>query len=265
VSGEGRSRVANSKAKGAGVNVLAVIPARGGSKSVARKNVRMLAGHPLIAYSIAAGLAAEKVGRLVVSTDDEEIADIARRYGADVPFLRPGPLAQDDTPDLPVFQHALDWLLENENYLPELVVQLRPTSPLRPPGLVELGIEILLAGPSADSARAVVPSGQNPYKMWRETEDGTIVPLLKNGFHEAFNMPRQLLPRTLWQTGHLDIVRRETILRKKSMTGTRVLPIPVEAEYAVDIDSPRDFERAEALLQQGRLALILPRLGPGDK
>jgi len=262
VNDEGRRRVPKAKPEGAGVNVLAVIPARGGSKSVPRKNVRMLASHPLIAYSIAAGLAAEKVGRLVVSTDDEEIADIARRYGADVPFLRPGSLAEDDTPDLPVFQHALDWLLENEDYLPELVVQLRPTSPLRPPGLVDLGIEILLAEPSADSARAVVLSGQNPYKMWREGEGGTIVPLLENGFREAFNMPRQLLPRTFWQTGHLDIVRRETILRKMSMTGTRVLPIPVGSEYAVDIDSPRDLERAEALIQEGRLALVLPRLGP---
>jgi N-acylneuraminate cytidylyltransferase len=265
VSGEGRRRGPKVKQERAGVNILALIPARGGSKSVPRKNVRMLAGHPLIAYSIAAGLAAERVGRLVVSTDDEEIADIARRYGADVPFLRPAPLAQDDTPDLPVFQHALDWLLENENYLPELVVQLRPTSPLRPAQLVDQGIEILLAEPLADSARAVVPSGQNPYKMWREAEDGTIAPLLEDDFHEAFNMPRQLLPRTFWQTGHLDIVRRETILRKKSMTGTRVLPIPVAPEYAVDIDSPRDLERAEALIQEGRLALVLPKLGPGDR
>jgi len=264
VSGEGQRHGPKAKPEGAAVNVLAVIPARGGSKTVPRKNVRMLAGHPLIAYSIAAGLAAGKVGRVVVSTDDEEIADIARHYGADVPFLRPGPLAQDDTLDLPVFQHALEWLTQNEDYLPELVVQLRPTSPLRPPELVDRGIEILLAEPSADSARAVVPSGQNPYKMWREAESGYIVPLLEYDFHEAFNMPRQLLPRTFWQTGHLDVVRPETILRKKSMTGTRVLPIPVEPEYAVDIDSPRDFERAEALFQEGRLALVLPWLSTRD-
>src|SRR5512136_151314 len=108
--------------------VLAFIPARGGSKSIPRKNIRSFAGHPLIAYSIAAGLAAESVTRVIVSTDDEEIAAVARRYGAETPFLRPAELSQDNTPDLPVFQQALEWLDENEGYRPEILVQLRPTS-----------------------------------------------------------------------------------------------------------------------------------------
>jgi N-acylneuraminate cytidylyltransferase len=98
--------------------VLALIPARGGSKSIPRKNIHPFAGHPLIAYSIAAGLAAETVTRVIVSTDDDEIAGIARRFGAQVPFIRPPEFSQDDTPDLPVFQHALDWLAEHENYQP---------------------------------------------------------------------------------------------------------------------------------------------------
>jgi CMP-N-acetylneuraminic acid synthetase len=240
------------------VSVLALIPARGGSKSLPRKNIRLLGGHPLLAYSIAAGLAATKVDRVLVSTDDPEIAAVARAYGAEVPFLRPADLAQDDTPDRPVFHHALTWLAEHEAYRPEIVVQLRPTSPLRPPGLVDRGIEILTAQPSGDSARAVIPSGQNPYKMWRQAEDGRIVPLLDDGFVEPYNMPRQLLPPTFWQTGHLDVIRSGTVLIKGSMTGGRVFPILVDPAYAVDIDSPKDFARAEALLDGGQLELVLP-------
>ncbi len=147
--------------------VLAVIPARGGSKSIPRKNILPFAGHPLLAYSIAAALQSDLVTRTIVSTDDEEIAAVARQYGAEVPFLRPAEHAQDATPDLPVFVHAVEWFRETEGYLPEMVVQLRPTTPVRPPGCVDDGIKVLRARPDADSLRAVVPSGQNPHKMWR--------------------------------------------------------------------------------------------------
>ena len=147
--------------------VLAIIPARGGSKGLPRKNVRLFAGHPLISYSIAAGLQAETVTRTIVSTDDDEIAAVARQYGADVPFMRPAEYAQDNTLDLPVFQHALTWLAEHEGYHPDVVVQLRPTSPVRPVKLVDDAVRLLLANPQADSVRGLVPAGQNPHKMWR--------------------------------------------------------------------------------------------------
>jgi N-acylneuraminate cytidylyltransferase len=223
-----------------------------------RKNIQRLGDHPLIAYSIAASLAANKVERVVVSTDDQEIGEISRAFGAEVPFLRPHHLAEDDTPDLPVFQHALEWFAEHEDYRPDIVLHVRPTSPLRPAGLLDRGIEILLAEPRADSARAVVPSGENPYKMWRPAGDGRIVPLLESEGVEVYNMPRQLLPRTFWQTGHLDVIRVQTILLKRSMTGTFVLPIAMDPDYAIDIDQPRDMERAERLLLEGRLPLISP-------
>ena len=245
--------------------VLALIPARGGSKSVPRKNVRQLAGHPLVAFSIAAALDARGVGRVLVSTDDEEIARIARAYGAEVPFLRPGELAGDETLDLPVVVHALEWLRENEGFQPEIIVQLRPTSPLRPKDLVDRGIEVLASNPDGDSARAVIPAGQNPFKMWRPADGGRIVPLLLDGYHEPYNMPRQRLPAVLWQTGHLDVIRLETILRKRSLTGERVYPIPVDPDCAVDIDRARDFERAEDLLREGRLDLVLPVAGKAER
>jgi N-acylneuraminate cytidylyltransferase len=242
--------------------VLAVIPARGGSKSIPRKNVQLFAGHPLLAYSIAAGVRARTVQRVIVSTDDGEIAAIAREYGAETPFLRPPALAQDDTPDLPVFEHALSWLEENEGYLPEIVVQLRPTSPVRPPGCVDRAVEILLAHPEADSVRGVVPSGQNPYKMWRVGSDGRMEPLLHNGFKEPYNMPRQALPRTYWQTGQVDAIRATTIRTRGSMSGEIILPLILEPRYAVDIDNPRDLERAEWLMASGELDVVRPGPDP---
>jgi len=133
--------------------VLAVIPARGGSKSIPRKNIEPFGGHPLLAYSIAAGLQARSVSRVIVSTEDPEIAERAVQYGAEIPFLRPTELAQDDTPDLPVFRHALGWLAEHESYHPGIVVQLRPTSPVRPRNCVDRAVEILVNSPEADSVR----------------------------------------------------------------------------------------------------------------
>jgi len=244
------------------IEVLAIVPARGGSKSIPRKNIRPFAGHPLVAYSIAAGLQSSLVTRVIVSTDDPGIADIARQYGAQVPFLRPAELATDDAPDLPVFKHALDWLSREEGYRPEVVVQLRPTSPVRPIDCVDRAVEILRANPQADSARGVVPSGQNPYKMWRINDDGRMTPLLRDGFHEPYNMPRQALPATYWQTGHIDAIRTATILHKGSMSGEVVLPLVLDPRYTVDIDNLCDWERAEWVLRTNGLEAVWPGARP---
>jgi YrbI family 3-deoxy-D-manno-octulosonate 8-phosphate phosphatase len=239
--------------------VLAVVPARGGSKGIPRKNIRDFAGHPLIAYSIAAGLQAEGVDRTVVSTDNAEIAAVAKEYGAEVPFLRPEHFAQDETPDLPVFKHALEWLFQNEKYHPDVVIQLRPTSPLRPPDCVDRALTILLSDQSADSVRGVIPSTQNPYKMWRMSEEGYLISLMDKGFDEPYNMPRQKLPATYWQTGHIDAIRSETILEKGSMTGGVIRPLLIDPLYSVDIDTERDWKNAERLIQ----TFGLPHIRPG--
>lgn len=229
--------------------VLAIIPARGGSKSIPRKNIRPFAGHPLIAYSISAGLAAETVTRVIVSTDDEEIAAISRRYGAETPFLRPAEFSEDNTPDLPVFQHALEWLHKNEDYLPEIVVQLRPTSPFRRVQHIDQAVYRLLEHPEVDSVRTVCIPFQNPFKMWRIGQDGIMQPLLQTEFEEPYNMPRQALPEVYWQTGYVDAARVDTILTKNSMTGTRILPLVIDPSEWIDIDSPDDWRRAERLLE----------------
>jgi YrbI family 3-deoxy-D-manno-octulosonate 8-phosphate phosphatase len=239
--------------------ILALIPARGGSKSIPRKNIRLFAGYPLIAYSIAAGLQAQTVTRVIVSTDDEEIASIARQYGAEAPFLRPAEYAQDNSNDLTAFQHALGWLKKHESYRPEIVVQLRPTSPIRPPDCVDSAVRMLLEHPEADSVRGVVPSGQNPHKMWRIDSDGRMIPLLAvEGLPEPYNAPRQALPPTYWQTGHIDAIRLSTIEAKNSLSGDIILPLILDPKYTIDIDTLNDWLRAEWLVSQGGLPMVTP-------
>jgi CMP-N-acetylneuraminic acid synthetase len=235
--------------------VLALIPARGGSKSIPRKNIRPFAGQPLIAYSIAAGLAAKTVTRVVVSTDDEGIAAISRRYGAETPFLRPEDFSQDNTPDLPVFQHALHWLRENEGYQPKIIVQLRPTSPLRRVRHIDQAVQRLLNRPGADAVRTVCVPFQNPFKMWQITDDGFMTPLIQMNHPEPYNLPRQALPEVYWQTGYVDAAWAKTILEKNSMTGERILPLEIDVSEWVDIDSPDDWRRAERLLESGEITL----------
>ena len=146
--------------------ILALIPLVAARKEFRARNPQ-LRGLSLIAWSIAAAKQSELVTRIVVSTDDEEIAAVAREWGAETPFLRPAELAQDKTTDLPVFEHALKWLEEVEGCHPDVIVQLRPTSPIRPRTMVDDAIRILLEHADADCVRGVVPAAQNPYKMWR--------------------------------------------------------------------------------------------------
>ena len=239
--------------------VLAIVQARGGSKGLPRKNVLPLGGHPLVAYSIASGLAAQSITRLIVSTDDDEIAAVAERYGAEVPFRRPSDLAADDTPDYPLFVHALDWLDRHENYRPEMVVQLRPTTPLRPRGLLDEAVRLLSTDPQAESVRGVTTPKQTPYKMWRDGPDGYLAPLMETQFPEPYNMPRQKLPAAYWQTGHVDAIRASTIRQQHSLTGRRVRPVFVDWSYCVDIDTLADFELAQQVIDRKHLQIDVPR------
>lgn len=234
-------------------DVLCLIPARGGSKSIPRKNLQVLAGHPLVAYSIATALASRTIARTIVSTDDTEIAAVSRRYGAETPFLRPEALAQDDTPDLPVFDHALQWLEEHERYRPDLIVHLRPTTPLRRANQVDRAVELLQAQPEADAVRAVASPLQNPFKMWTLGDDGFLRPLLTYPGEEPYNLPRQALPPVLWQSGIVDVTRRRTILEQRSMTGRRILPLVTESGDWIDIDTRASLELADLLLRSGRM------------
>ena len=239
--------------------ILALIPARGGSKGIPRKNIRDFAGYPLIAWSIAAGLQAHTVNRVIVSTDDNEIAAVAREHGAETPFMRPHELAQDRTNDMPVFEHALKWLEDIESYKPDIVVQLRPTSPIRPKDCVDSAVRTLIENSDADSVRGIVPAGQNPHKMWRFSGyDKPMKPLLEvEGMSEPYNAPRQILPPIYWQTGQIDAIRTSTITRKHSLTGSVVYPLVIDARYTVDIDTSEDWAKSEALVYSG-LEMVTP-------
>lgn len=240
--------------------VLAIIPARGGSKGIPRKNIRSFSGSPLIAWSIAAARQSETVTRVIVSTDDEEIAAVARAWGAETPFLRPAEFAQDKSTDLPLFQHALKWLAENEGYAPDVVLQLRPTSPIRPRNCVDEAVRILFEHPDAECVRGVVPAGQNPHKMWILAPDnGPMTNLLDvPGVDEPYNAPRQILPPVYWQTGHIDAIRPSVILEKGSMSGRTIYPLLIDPRFTVDLDSLNDWVKAEWLVSFGGLEMVWP-------
>jgi CMP-N-acetylneuraminic acid synthetase len=233
------------------MRVLAVVPARGGSKGIPRKNLRLLAGTPLVAHAIATGLAAKLVTRVVCSTDDPDIAEAARTAGADVPFLRPVELATDASEDWPVFKHALDWLAEHEHWSPDLVVNLRPTSPLRTPTHVDDAIRLLLDS-GVDSVKAVCLARQHPHKMWLRQPDGVMEPFLNTAFRaqRGPDVPRAELEDVYWQNGVVDVTRSEVIFDQGVMIGRRVAGLVTQPGDSIDIDTPLDLALAELLLAQ---------------
>ena len=230
--------------------MLAVVPARGGSKGIPRKNLQPLAGRPLVAHAIEAGLAARLVSRVVCSTDDVEIADAARQAGAEVPFLRPAELARDDTEDWPVFVHALDWLSAHDGWVPRLVVNLRPTSPLRTPCHIDQAIRLLLDS-GADSVKAVCLARQHPHKMWLfRAGTAEMEPFVKSAFRQQRgpDVPRAELEDVYWQNGVVDVTRHEVIREQRVMIGKRVAGLVTLPEESIDIDTPLDLALAELLL-----------------
>lgn len=228
--------------------ILALIPARGGSKGIPRKNVMMLAGKPLIAYSILQAQASERINRVLVSTDDDEIAAVAKDFGAEVPFIRPDEYAQDLSPDIDVFRHALTWLNQQEGYAPDLIVHLRPTGPARRVELIDEAIDLLIAHPEADAVRSVSLALQTPYKMWRIDSEGRLQPLLRiEGMPDSQSLPRQQLPLVYWQNGYVDVVRPRAILEKNSMWGDSAIPFIVD-EPLLELDYPENIPAIEEAL-----------------
>ena len=231
------------------VRVLAVVPARGGSKGIPRKNLQLLGGRPLVAHAVEAGLGAMPlVSRVVCSTDDPEIAAAAITAGAEAPFLRPPELARDDTEDWPVFVHVLDWLEAHEGWVPDLIVNLRPTSPMRTPRHVIDAIRLLL-DTGADSVKAVCLARQHPHKMWLRASGGEITPFLTTAFRlsRGPDVPRAELEDVYWQNGVVDVTRREVIREQGVMIGRRVAGLVTQAEDSIDIDTPVDLALAELL------------------
>ncbi len=224
------------------MNIYTVIPARGGSKSIPNKNIKMLNDRPLIEFTIKYSLACPLINHTIVTTDSPEIATIAKKCGAEVPFMRPPEFAQDHTPDYPVFAHALKLLEELTNEKIDLIVLLRPTSPLRPAKLIEKGISLMIKFPEASSLRTVAKSTEHPFRQWKMKDDFMVG--YETDIDEAYNLPRQELPPVYFQTGDLEIIRRETLLNG-SISGNKIIPLIILPEEMVDIDNMVDWAKAE--------------------
>lgn len=235
------------------MKVLGLITARGGSKGIPGKNIKLLGGKPLIAYTIEAAKNAGVFDRLILSTDDEKIASIAREYGCDVPFLRPAEFANDTAAHLPVVQHAVAWLKEHEMYEPDAVMILQPTSPLRKAFHIREAVELLAQNPSADSVLSVAPIPEHfsPHKAMVIDGHGWLE--LLNGNPIRKRIPRkQDLPRAYRSVGSVYLFKTHLILHptEPNFYGTNVLPYEIDPRYAVDIDTPEDWELAEKALKK---------------
>ncbi len=219
------------------MNLAALIPARGGSKGIPKKNLRRLGDHPLLAYSIAAARACPAIDRVMVSTDSPEIAEVARAYGADIPFVRPAEFAQDASTDFDVVQHVLQSLQQAR---PDWIVFCRPTTPLRDPSLLSAAIELLKSRKDATSLRSVHELAEPPQKMMGMT-DGLLTGLFPHETRsEYYNLPRQAFPPAYHPNGYVDIMRSEVVLHQRALYGPRVLafvtPIVTEVDRQEDLD-----------------------------
>ena len=222
------------------MNIVAIIPARGGSKGIPRKNIKELCEKPLITYIIETALRVEELDRVIVSTEDKEIAEVAKKCGAEVPFMRPEELARDETPTLPVLQHAVKYLEEKENYKPDIVVLLYATSPLLKHERVSEAIKLLKAR-DFDSVLSVV---EDRGHYWIE-KDGKHVRLYpKNPKNRQFEKP------LLKENGAIYLCKRDLLMKENTMVGGKIGFLKIQKEESIDIDEPLDFEIAEFFMRR---------------
>ncbi len=229
------------------MRVLGLIPARGGSKGVPRKNIKPLCGKPLLAYTAEAALASRRLSRVILSTEDEEIAEAGRSYGLETPFLRPTELACDETPMLPVVQHAVRFL-EDSGERFDAVCLLQPTNPLRSADDIDACIQLLeISEADAVVTMLPVPAELNPHWVYFEEAEGWL--RLSTG--EATPIPRrQELPPAFHREGSVYVTRREVLMEQNSFYGARLMGYVMSAERSVNIDTPEDWQRAEELVSQ---------------
>lgn len=222
------------------MKIVTVIPARGGSKSCPRKNIRELNGQPLIAYPILASLRTPEIEETYVTTDDKEIAQISQKYGAEVPYLRPAKYATDTSLDIEWAKHFLDWFYATKGYFPEVLVHLRATTPMVEVDMISRAIEAFKTHPNATSLLSMEEYGENPYKAL--VIDGDYVKGLfdlKNHF-----MPKQSFSKVYHLNGYVDILKPSTIL-KGEIHGDKI--VPFITDNAIEIDSEFDFKLLEAM------------------
>lgn len=230
--------------------ILGIIPARGGSKGIPRKNIKKLCGKPLIAWKIEAALRSGVFDRLIVSTDDEEIAEVAKKYGAEVPFMRPKELAGDTIPTLPVLQHAVRYLKDKDNYWPEAVFILEPTTPAVQPFHIKEALRLFFKH-QADSVVSIVevPSEHSPHWQFLLGKDNRLCLFDGNPVKKIIRR-RQDLPRSYHKNSALYIFRPSLLFEKDaSFYGGRVYSYLMDDKYSIDLDRPGDWPRAETIMK----------------
>ena len=233
------------------LNVLGIVGARSGSKAVPHKNIKPLLGKPLMSWIIEAAKASKLVARLIISTDSPEYAEIAKKYGAEAPFIRPAELAADSVPDFDFLYHAATWLRDNERWQADIILRLPSTTPLCRTEHIDECVKLLISDPLADSSRTITPASKHPYKLWRINGD-YIEPFLSEeftGLKDAHNLPRQSFPGAYQ---HVDVIalRWKTLVEDRAMAGKKIRYHLIPKTDAIDIDSEIDFLVAEELLKR---------------
>lgn len=224
--------------------------ARGGSKGIPKKNLATLCGKPLIQHAIESGLNCPDIKRVIVSTDSQEIADVAKKCGAEVPFMRPSEISQSETPDRPVMLHLIKWLKENEGYEFNLLVNLRCTTPLRKAYQVSDAIRAMVSC-DCDSLRTVdkIQGKHHPYWMFRADADGFALPFI-DGINVAKYHQRQLLPPAFSLNGLIDVIKVETVLADGPLYGKRMKIMETDPLCSIDIDTPKDLIICNAIMEK---------------
>lgn len=223
--------------------IVSLIPARGGSKGVPKKNIRLLNGYPLIAYSIIASRLSEKINRVIVSTDSKEIASISKKYGAEVPFMRPTDLAGDSSGDIGFVEHAIEWFRENEEKIPGYIVHIRPTTPLRDVKVIDEAIDMMRRSSLATSLRSGHLASESPYKWFQINEDGFFESICKGISNDAANNGRQDFPDVYIPDGYVDVIKTDFVINNGILHGDNMLAFKSPA--CIEVDAEEDFKQLE--------------------
>jgi len=226
--------------------VLAIIPARGGSKGVPRKNVLEIGGKPMIAHTIEAALASRRIGKVIFSTEDEEIAGVARQWGAEVPFMRPAELAGDETRMIDVLEHALGWLRKESAYVPQWVLLLQPTSLLRTSDDIDGAIDLCLTK-DADAVVSVCEVAHPPHWMHRIKEDGRLIDFIDT----VYESRRQDMPVVYQRNGAIWLAKTEVLLENRSFFTPNTYAYVMDGGKSLEVDTELDLKVAYALLGRG--------------
>lgn len=231
------------------LKILGIVPARGGSKSIQKKNIAALNGRPLIYYVLKTMQRSEMINRLIVSTDDAEIKSVAQQYGAEVPFLRPSELALDSSPTTPVLTHALTWLDQHEQYKPDIIVLSQATSPFITSAQIDQACRLLLANDKADAVTTVIEVEHNyhPYNLRHILADGSVEFMLPE---QHDNFPTRQAKPPYYAFGNCYVFRYQTLMQMNSLYGKHCIPLVIEPLTAFDINESFELEMAELMLQK---------------